>query len=157
MRRFIRWALTAASVAALGCGVAVPLAAASAAATPACTTTVNWIGLPGDGYAGGQVVQLEFSNTGKVACTLTVIPAWPRWTRAGRSGQPVWTGTPAAVTLKPGATAHAVLTVHDAGALCAKPQTSTYLNVIAPGQRTAFPDPYQSRACPGKSVMHISP
>jgi len=34
MRRFIRWALTAASVAALGCGVAVPLATASAAATP---------------------------------------------------------------------------------------------------------------------------
>jgi hypothetical protein len=49
MRRFIRWALTAASVAALGCGVAVPLATASAPATPACTTTVNWIGLPGDG------------------------------------------------------------------------------------------------------------
>jgi hypothetical protein len=43
----------AASVAARGCGVAVPLAAASAAATPACTTPVNWIGLPGDGYAGG--------------------------------------------------------------------------------------------------------
>ena len=70
MRRFIRWAPRAASVAALGCGVAVPLATASAAATPACTTTVNWIGLPGDGYAGGQVVQLEFSNTGKVTCTL---------------------------------------------------------------------------------------
>jgi hypothetical protein len=60
MRRFIiRWALTAASAAALGGGVAVPLATASAAATSACTTTINWIGLPGDGYAGGQVVQLE--------------------------------------------------------------------------------------------------
>jgi hypothetical protein len=45
MRRFIRWALMAASAAALGCGVAVPLAAAA----PACKTTVNWIGLPGDG------------------------------------------------------------------------------------------------------------
>jgi hypothetical protein len=56
-----------------------------------------------------------------------------------------------------GATAHAVLNVHDAGALCAKPQTSTYLSVIAPGQRTAFPDPYQSLACPGKSVMHVNP
>ena len=70
MRRFIRWALTAASVAALGCGVAVLLATASIAMSPACTTTVNWIGLPGDGYAGGQVVQLEFSNTGTVTCTL---------------------------------------------------------------------------------------
>jgi len=78
MRRFIRWALMAASVAALGCGVAVPLATASAAATPACTTTINWIGLPGDGYAGGQVVQLEFSNTGKVTARCTVIPVWPR-------------------------------------------------------------------------------
>ena len=51
MRRFIRWALMAASVAALGCGVAVPLATASATAPPACTTTVNWIGLPGDGLS----------------------------------------------------------------------------------------------------------
>ena len=29
--------------------------------------------------------------------------------------------------------------------------------VAGGGQRTAFPDPYQSRACPGKSVMHINP
>jgi len=50
-----------------------------------------------------------------------------------------------------------VLTVHNAGALCAKPQTSTYLSVIAPGQRLAFPDPFQSRARPGMSVMHVAP
>ena len=49
-----------------------------------------------------------------------------------------------------------MLNVHNAGALCATPQTSTYLNVIAPGQRTAYPDPLQSRACPGKSVMHVN-
>ena len=80
MRRFIRWALTAtASVAALGCGVAVPLATASAAATPACTTTINWIGLPGDSYAGGQVVQSGSSATpGRSPARCTVIPAWPR-------------------------------------------------------------------------------
>ena len=135
MRRFIRWALTAASVAALGCGVAVPLATASAAATPACTTTINWIGLPGDSYAGGQVVHLEFSNTGKVTCTLHGHPGVAQM-NAGRQARPaIWTGTPATVTLRPGATVHAVLDVHDAGALCSKPQTSTYLNIIAPGQR----------------------
>jgi hypothetical protein len=44
MRRFIRWALMAASVAALGCGVAVPLATASAAATPACKTGRSRLG-----------------------------------------------------------------------------------------------------------------
>jgi len=121
MRRFIRWALTAASVAALGCGVAVPLATASAAATPACTTTVNWIGLPGDGYAGGQVVQLEFSNTGKVTCTLYGHPGVAQMDAGRQVGRPaIWTGNPATVTLTPGATAHAVLTVHNAGALCAQ-------------------------------------
>ena len=132
----------AASVAALGCGVAVPLATASAAATPACTTTINWIGLPGDGYAGGQVVQLEFSNTGKVTCTLHGHPGVAQMNAGRQVGRPaIWTGTPATVTLKPGATAHAVLNVHNAGALCAKPQTSTYLNVIAPGQRTRVSGP----------------
>jgi len=158
MRRFIRWALTAASVAALGCSVAVPLATASAATAPACTTTVNWIGLPADGYAGGQVVQLEFSNTGKVTCTLYGHPGVAQMDAGRQVGRPaIWTGTPATVMLKPGATAHAVLNVHDAGALCSKPQTSTYLSVIAPGQRLAFPDPFQSRACPGVSVMQVAP
>ena len=77
---------------------------------------------------------------------------------ARQVGRPaIWTGAPATVTLRPGATAHAVLNVHDAGALCAKPQTSTYLSVIAPGQRLAFPDPFQSRACPGMSVMQVAP
>jgi hypothetical protein len=50
-----------------------------------------------------------------------------------------------------------VLNVRNAGALCAKPQTSTYLSVIAPDQRLAFPDPFLSRACPGTSVMHVNP
>jgi hypothetical protein len=148
----------AASVAALSGGVAIPLASASTAATPACKTTINWIGLPGDGYAGGQVVQLEFSNTGKVTCTLHGHPGVAQMNAGRQVGRPaIWTGTPATVTLKPGATAHAVLNVHNAGAVCDKPQTSTYLNVIAPGQRLAFPDPYQSLACPGKSVMGVGP
>jgi hypothetical protein len=50
-----------------------------------------------------------------------------------------------------------VLTVRNAGTLCAKPQTSTCLSVIAPGQRLAFPDSFQSRACPGRSVMQVAP
>lgn len=148
----------AASVAALSGGVAIPLARASAAATPACKTTINWIGLPGDGYAGGQVVQLEFSNTGKVTCTLHGHPGVAQMNAGRQVGRPaIWTGTPATVTLKPGATAHAVLNVRNAGALCAKPLIATSLSVIAPGQRLAFPDPYQSRACPGKSVMGVGP
>ena len=52
---------------------------------------------------------------------------------------------------------HTSSNFHNAGALCSMPQTSTYLNVIAPGQQLAPPDPFQSRACPGKSVMHVNP
>jgi len=119
---------------------------------------INWIGLPGDGYAGGQVVQLEFSNTGTVSCTLYGHPGVAQMDAGRQVGRPaIWAGTPATVTLKPGGTAHAVLNVHNAGALCARPQTSTYLSVIAPDQRLAFPDPFQSRACPGMSVMHVDP
>jgi hypothetical protein len=120
--------------------------------------TINWIGLPGDGYAGGQVVQLEFSNTGKVTCTMYGHPGVAQMNAGRQVGLPTtWIGTPATVTLRPGVTAHAVLNVHNAGALCSKPKTSTYLSVIAPGQRLAFPDPFQSRACPGISVMHVNP
>ena len=83
---------------------------------------------------------------------------WPRWTRAGRS-------PPADLDRHPGDRhaearrdrARGAQPVHNAGALCAKSQTSTYLSVIAPGQRLAFPDPFQSRACPGMSVMHVAP
>jgi len=157
MRRFIRWALIAVSVAALGCGVAIPAATATAVAKPSCKTTANWIGLPGDGYAGGQVVELEFSNIGTVTCTLYGHPGVAQMNAGRQVGLPaIWAGTPATVTLKPGATAHAVLSVHDAGAICSKPKTSTYLNVIAPGLRTAWPDPFQSFACPGKSVMQVN-
>jgi Protein of unknown function (DUF4232) len=157
MRRFTRWSLMAISAAALGC-IAIPAVTASAAATPACKTTVNWIGLPGDGYAGGQVVQLEFSNVGTVTCTLYGHPGVAQMNLGRQVGLPaIWVGAPVTVTLKPGATAHAVLNVHDAGAICAKPRTSTYLSVIAPGLRTAWPDPFRSLACPGKSVMQVSP
>jgi Protein of unknown function (DUF4232) len=158
MRGFIGWALAAVSVAALGCGIAIPAATASVAAKPACKTTVNWIGLPGNGYAGGQEVQLEFSNTGTVTCTLYGHPGVAQMNAGRQVGLPAtWTGTPATVTLKPGATAHAVLNVTDAGAICSKPRTATYLNVIAPGLKTAWPDPFQSLACPGKSVMRVNP
>jgi hypothetical protein len=163
MRRFIRRALMVVGAAALGCAVAIPvaipvaMASAAPASAPACKTTVNWIGLPGDGYAGGETVQLEFSNTGKVACTLYGHPGAAQMDAGKQVGLPaVWVGKPTIVTLQPGATAHAVLNVHDAGALC-KPQKTTYLNVIAPGLKTAWPDPFASFACPGKSVMGVNP
>jgi len=158
MRGFVRWILTAASVAVLGYGIGIPAATASATATLACTTTVNWIGLPGAGYAGGVQVQLEFSNTGKVSCTLYGHPGVTQMYHGKQVGLPAkWGGRPATVTLRPGATAHAVLNVTDAGILCSGPRPSDSLSVIAPGLKTAWPDPFQSSACPGKSVMLVGP
>ena len=154
---------TAVLAAGLGLGVLSSQASATTAhgpatTTPSCTTTVNWIGLPGDGFAGGQVVELEFSNLAKVTCTLYGHPGVAQGNLGQQVGLPAtWVGTPATITLKPGATAHARLTVTDAGAICTNPQPTTYLSVIAPGLTTSWPDPYQSSACPGKSVMQVSP
>src|SRR5205807_1526180 len=108
--------------------------------------------------------------TGKVTCTLYGHPGVAQMDAGRQVGRPaIWTGTPAAVTLKPGATAHAVLTVHNAGALCSKPQTSTYLNVIAPRPADRLPGPVPvarlsrhvgDARCPGqtrrrRAVLHL--
>jgi Protein of unknown function (DUF4232) len=62
--------------------VAVPVPALAASAAPAapaavhkCTATIPWIGIGADGgFAGGQGYVLEFSNTGKTACTIKGSP-----------------------------------------------------------------------------------
>ena len=107
--------------------IAVPalaFAASAVSAAPAavhkCTATIPWIGIGADGgFAGGQGHMLEFSNAGKTACTITgsprVIALW-RGQQAGHAARAASGGT--AVTLGPGATAHALLLVYDALAAC---------------------------------------
>ena len=107
--------------------IAVPalaFAASAVSAAPAavhkCTATIPWIGIGADGgFAGGQGHMLEFSNAGKTACTITgsprVIALW-RGQQAGHAARAASGGT--AVTLGPGATAHALLLVYDASAAC---------------------------------------
>jgi len=91
-------------------------------------------------------------------CTLHGHPGVTQLHHGKQVGLPAkWGSTPATVTLKPGATAHAVLNVTDAGILCSQPRPSDSLSVIAPGLKTAWPDPFQSSACPGKSVMLVGP
>ena len=47
----------------------------TAAAAPACSTSLEtWFAPEGDGYAGGVVYVVEFSNIGTATCTVTGYP-----------------------------------------------------------------------------------
>ena len=125
MRSNIR--IRAAGIVIACAAIAVPVSAFAASAVPAaptavhrCTATIPWIGIGADGgFAGGQGYVLEFSNTGKAACTIKgsprVIALW-RGQQVGRAARTAPGGR--TVTLGPGATAHAVLLVYDASATC---------------------------------------
>jgi Protein of unknown function (DUF4232) len=95
--------------------------AARPASTPRCTLSrLNvWIGVPGSAAAGSVAYPLEFSNVSRRACHLF---GYPGVSAIGRRGQPL--GRPAArdITFRPrlvilgrGATAHALLTITEAG------------------------------------------
>lgn len=128
------------------------------AASSSGTTTVAWMGLPGDGYAGGVLYQLEFSNIGLHTCTLRDYPQVVAIANGHQAGLPAGhgPGTPPLVTLRPGATAHAVLNVHDAGALC-PPTTATALSVTPPGQAIAWTPPVTVQVCRHRPTMDVAP
>lgn len=153
-----------------GMAVLLPVAALAApagaghrvvAAVPACTSgnTRVWIGLPGDGTAGATFYQLEFSNIGRRPCTFFGFPGVSAIRANGHqaglgAGR---TGTPRLVVLIPGATAHAVLRVTDAGAVCAHPVRTTTLRVFPPGQRRAQFVPLATEACLHQRVLRVRP
>jgi len=96
--------------------LAAQQAARSAAAVPPrCGTgaLTAWLGIPGDGYAGGAYYQLELSNTSAHACTLYGYPGVSALAPGGHQlGRAAGRGPASAnrlVTLGRGATAHVVL------------------------------------------------
>ena len=91
----------------------------TAAAAPACSTSLEtWFAPEGDGYAGGIVYVVEFSNIGTATCTVTGYPTVKLTENGTQVGLKARTSsvTPATVTLHPGQTAHVTLTIGDAGA-----------------------------------------
>jgi Protein of unknown function (DUF4232) len=136
-------------------------AAHPAAAAPACrhASTQVWLGLPGDGSAGTIVYQLEFSNVGRHTCTLF---GYPGVSALNGSGQQV--GRPAShsgvrhlVTLRPGGTAHAVLTVHEAGAFCPHPLNGATLQVFPAGQTRSQEVDLAVQVCAHRRTMNVQP
>jgi hypothetical protein len=144
--------------------LAAPAAAGhrvAAATASACTSgnTRVWVGLPGDGTAGTTFFQLEFSNIGRSTCTLLGFPGVSAIRANGHQVGPGASraGVPRLVVLTPGATAHAVLGVTDAGAVCAHPVRTATLRVFPPGQRRAQFVPLALEACLHQRVLRVRP
>ena len=133
---------TAASSAAPGCGIAHPALPGGA---------FVWAPDIGDGFAGGAGLVAEITNVGLRPCSVQGVPGVAA---VGSNGQLVGTRVPGSpkgplITLHPRATAHVILIVHDALALCADPVSAKvvlYLSGHNTGQDTFLTVP----ACPGK-------
>jgi hypothetical protein len=139
---------------------------ASAAALPRCGTgsLTAWLGIPGNGYAGGANYQLELSNTSNHTCTLYGFPGVSALAGGGHQ-----LGSAAGrdhadptrlVTLGRGATAHAVLRIADVTAFpsssCGQ-TTAVALRVYPPGATRSLQVLFRFRAC-GKSgpvYLHV--
>ena len=165
-RRWIAVAVTVACAAialpmttALGATQAPGQASRALSATPRCGIAhpalpggaFVWAASIGDGFAGGTGYEVEINNVGRHPCTLKGVPG----VAAVRSnGHIVGTRVPGSshgplITLRPRATAHVSLIVHEALAICAHPVSAKvvlYLSGHKKGQETFL----TVKACPGK-------
>lgn len=120
------------------------------------SSLLPWFASQGNGYAGGAVYVVEFSNVGKVACSVAGYPTL-MLTRNGRQVGPVSQHDarvgPRPVPLAPGQTAHIVLRVTDAGVFC-RPRSTNELSIQPPGSQARVYD-FLGGACPGRSTLHV--
>jgi Protein of unknown function (DUF4232) len=139
---------------------------AAAAVPPRCGTgaLTAWLGIPGDGYAGGVVYQLELSNTSTHACTLYGYPGVSALAPGGHQlGHAAGRGPASAnrlVMLCRGATAHAVLQITDVAnfppSSCGE-TTAVALRVYPPGATRSLEIPFTFQACSksGPVYLHV--
>ena len=144
-----------------------PPAATTATVIPRChrAALTAWLGLPRGFTNGSNYYQLEISNISGAACTLYGYPGVSAVNAHGRQ-----LGSAAArehtvptrlVTLAPGATAHAVLSIshiYDFGPAICHPATAVRLRVYAPGDYFALELPFSFRACTkrGLAYLHVT-
>src|SRR5580698_4681517 len=139
---------------------------AAAAIPPRCGTgaLTAWLGIPGDGYAGGADYQLELSNTSAHACTLYGYPGVSALAAGGHQlGRAAGRGPASAsrlVTLGRGATAHVLLQITDVAnfppASCGE-STAVALRVYPPGATRSLEVPFTFQACSqsGPVYLHV--
>jgi len=145
---------------------AVSARAAAEAIPPRCGTAAltAWLGIPGDGYAGGVSYQLELSNTSNHTCSLYGFPGVsalaPGGHQLGRAANRGHAEPNRLVTLGRGATAHAELQITDVTVFppssCGQ-TTAVALRVYPPGATRSLEIPFTFQAC-GKSgpvYLHV--
>ena len=120
-------------------------------------STEAWLGLPGNGAAGTILYEIQISNIGHSTCTLHGYPGVSELNIHGNQvGKPAsHSGAKPLVTVKPGGTAHFVLTYHEAGAICLHPVHGAVLRVFPPGQFHSQLVELALPQCPGKSIMSV--
>lgn len=136
----------------------VSAATATSVSQPACGSSLEtWFAPQGNGYAGGAGYVVEFSNIGRTACRVRGYPTVMLTKNGRKVGQKSrnFAGVPVrTVTLYPGQTAHVVLLITDAGALC-RPTPTNGLSVKPPGIPAARLFSFAGSACPGKSTLRV--
>ena len=160
-RRIVAGTSLAAAAILLPTAALASSAASSSAAAPAgtcaATTTRLWYGVPSDGAAGSSFWQIELTNVGHTTCTFFGYPGVSALDIHGHEvGKPAsHKGAKVSSTLAPGATAHFILRVVDAGAVCNNPVHAVVLRVFGPGQFHANLVGFGSEQCIGRSVMSV--
>jgi hypothetical protein len=133
-----------------------PPAQTTPTGTPQCATSVLKVWLerdPGGGSAGTSYYLLGYQNVSDHTCRLRGYPGVSAYANGHQIGSSaVWDGPVSVVTvsLEPGATAHSVLGIANAGnyppELCQR-TTATSLRVYPPNQSSATDVPYRFDAC----------
>jgi hypothetical protein len=157
-------AVSAATVLSMTAASAAPTHPARPDATPRCSLSqlTVWIGLPGSGAAGSTAYPLEFSNTSGRTCHLFGYPGVSAFGRDGHQlGSAAGRDTslrPRFVVLRRGQTAHALLTITDAGnfpAHACRIRTAVGLRVIPPNRHRSAVVPLTFPACSRKGPVYL--
>jgi uncharacterized protein DUF4232 len=130
-----------------------------------CTTSrlVIWLNTTGNGTAGSTFYNLYFTNLSRRTCSLKGYPGVSAvdlsGRRLGRAASREASQTPAAVTLRPGGTATAVLRLVDPGnfsAAACNVVTAAGLRVYPPRETRSKVVPFPFKTCSRSAVGGLS-
>jgi hypothetical protein len=160
-------ALVALAALAVGSSAGNAAVQASSTATPRCTSgnLEVWLGLgAGGAAAGSSYYPLEFTNVSGHSCHLTGYPGVSAWSshQLGSPAARVPSGSITPVTLRAGATGHALLQITDVSNLSpasCKPARASQLKVYPPGAFHALLVPFRFSACSlaGPIFLNVAP
>jgi hypothetical protein len=137
-----------------------PVSAAAGGAPASCPTSglkATVLRVPGSATAGTEHFPVDLTNVSGRSCVLFGYPglsfvSGPGGSQIGPAAARSDVSSPAAVTLAPGATAYATLSMVDPGTFsvsACRPVTAHWLRVYPPNQTTALAVPFTATVCTG--------